>query len=580
MKTGGRPSFSSHGGRRSVVFEAGSRMVPRIGVCRRAEGPRASGVGLLMASTALAGAFAGLVAPQASRAQSAPEIRAAQSDDRRTFSVPAGPLANALTIFGRQAGLQVSVDPAIVQGISSPGVSGTLSIALALARLLAGTGLAHRIVGNTVTLQKPGASSGVMQLDPVQVQGYPVPAQAMIDNLPPPYAGGQVATGGQLGLLGNRSVMDTPFNQTSYTAKKAQDQQAQTIKDVLIDDPSVRAHRTDGTPGGDSVNIRGFDLASVSYGGLYGILPSFSIMAELAERVEVLKGPSVLLNGMTPAGDIGGTINIVPKRAPDEGLTQVTAGYVSSGQLGGHADIGYRFGPDKEVGVRFNGVFAAGPTDVQWNTDQRSLAVLGLDFRGTRVRLSADLGYQFQFTNGVTPYLGLANGVPLPWAPDVRSNPGGQPWSYQGRKDLFGVVRGEIDLTEHVTAYAAFGAHDFRIGGLYPTFITVTNFNGAATSSNSINYSQYRTYLTGDAGLRAAVDTGPIGHGLAVTATTYTENIGGGPVAGTPFTRTSTIQSSLRSPIFQLCRRTRLAPPHCRASVLLIPCRPPASASN
>ena len=39
-------------------------------------------------------------------------------------------------------------------------------------------------------------------------------------------------------------------------------------------------------------------------------------MAELAERVEVLKGPTAMLNGMPPNSSIGGTVNIVPKRAP------------------------------------------------------------------------------------------------------------------------------------------------------------------------------------------------------------------------------------------------------------------------
>ncbi len=58
-----------------------------------------------------------------------------------------------------------------------------------------------------------------------------------------------MATGSQLGLLGNRNVMDTPFNQTSYTAKKAKDQQAQTVRDVLIDDPSVRSWLPDGGGG-------------------------------------------------------------------------------------------------------------------------------------------------------------------------------------------------------------------------------------------------------------------------------------------------------------------------------------------
>ncbi len=40
----------------------------------------------------------------------------------------------------------------------------------------------------------------------------------------------------------------------------------------------------------------------MAYGGLYGMLPIYTMMAELAERIEVLKGPSAMLNGMPPAG--------------------------------------------------------------------------------------------------------------------------------------------------------------------------------------------------------------------------------------------------------------------------------------
>ena len=37
--------------------------------------------------------------------------------------------------------------------------------------------------------------------------------------LPKPAAGGQVARGGRLGLLGNTDIMDTPFNTTNFTAE-------------------------------------------------------------------------------------------------------------------------------------------------------------------------------------------------------------------------------------------------------------------------------------------------------------------------------------------------------------------------
>ncbi len=455
----------------------------------------------------------------------------AQMPQAVSFDIPAQPLTSAVTAFGRQSGFQVSVDQGTLANLQSNAVAGSMAPEEALRRLLEGTGVTWRFSGGrSVFLTKVADNrTGTFQLDPVQVQGVQVPSQAMIGNLPPPYAGGQVATGGQLGLLGNRDVMDTPFNQTNFTAKRAQDQQATTVKDVLIDDPSIRWMRGDSSGSGDDIWIRGFfggGQEGTSYNGLFGILPTYSIMAELAERVEVLKGPSAMLNGMTLSG-VGGTINVVPKRAPDQGITQLTGNYVSAGQFGGHADVARRFGPDNQFGVRFNGVFRAGQSDIQYNSDQRTLAVLGLDFRGERVRLSADLGYQYQYIGGVVPYLGLANGVPLPWAPNVRSNPGGQPWNESGRKDFFGVVRGEIDLTERITAYAAVGAHDNRFDGLYSLSATITNADGTATAGAPANVAFYRTYLSAEAGVRALVDTGPIGHELTFTAAIMSRENGG-----------------------------------------------------
>ena len=460
----------------------------------------------------------------------------AQSNQARSFAIPAQPLASALDRFADQTGISFAYRTGDLSAMRSRGVSGMLKPREALQQLLAGTGVSFAFTGaNTVTITRaPETGAGALQLDPVQVQGFAVPQQAMIDNLPPPYAGGQVATGSQLGLLGNRDVMDTPFNQTSYTAKKAQDQQAKTMRDVLIDDPSVRASFPDGSVAADNVYIRGFSLASfaTSYGGLYGMLPAFSIMPELAERIEVLKGPSAMLNGMAPDGGIGGTINVVPKRAPDEGLTQITANYASASQFGGHADLARRVGTDKQFGMRLNVAFRSGLTGVQWNTDQRALSTLGLDFRGERVRLAVDAGVQYQRTGGLTPYLGVNPGIPLPWAPNVRNNTGAQPWSYRAITDVFGVVRGEFDVTDRVTAYAAFGSHDVRYrdyGGGYA--LVVSNLNGNSTAT-PLTFHSYSTYLTGQAGVRALVDTGPIGHELGLSATTYTRENGFGSVAG------------------------------------------------
>ena len=65
-------------------------------------------------------------------------------------------------------------------------------------------------------VQRRVAAPAARRIEPVP---YVTPSTGTLGAPPAPYAGGQVATGGSLGLLGNRGVMDTPFNQTSYTAE-------------------------------------------------------------------------------------------------------------------------------------------------------------------------------------------------------------------------------------------------------------------------------------------------------------------------------------------------------------------------
>ncbi len=454
---------------------------------------------------------------------------------RRSFDIPPQPLSTALVLFGQQSGRQITADGALLRGVSTPGVQGTMTVDEALQRLLGGTGLVFSGTGGaTITLQRPGSGSGAMHLDPVQVQAS-VPPQAMIDNIPPPYAGGQVATGSQLGLLGNRDVMDTPFNQTSYTAKKAQDQQAQTIRDVLIDDPSVRIGRPTGNNGAQSFMIRGFNVenSDIAFGGLYGLLPTYAIGVELAERIEVLKGPSVMLNGMPPTGAIGGTVNVVPKRAGSEPLNRITAAYTSNAQFGGAIDVARRFGSDEEIGVRVNGAYRAGQTAIQWTADETALVSIGLDYRGDRFRLSADLGYQFQYLNGGVGYANLLPGVAAPGVPTLSRN-FILPWTWTTSRDLFGVIRGEVDVAPGITAYAAMGAHDNRWSSLWSGDPQVNNVNGNATQTPLRN-NAYESNWSGEVGVRGDFRTGLIDHSFAVSASRMLQQFGFGRGVGTAY---------------------------------------------
>jgi iron complex outermembrane receptor protein len=441
------------------------------------------------------------------------------------FDIPAGSLSDALVTFSTQAHIPLTSQAPMLAGKTTTGLHGSFAPSEALSRLLQGTELTH--VQTSAHAEKIIPASSAIMLGPVRVGGViqnRVPSTAVIGNLPPTLPGGEIARGGQLGMLGNKDVMDTPFSTTSYTAEFIQSRQIRNIRDALKDDPSIRGTWATGSPGQEQMMIRGFALSSsgMSFAGLYGMLSATSVLSELAERVEVLRGPSALMNGMSPDGAIGGTVNIVPKRAHDKAMTQVEADYTSNQQFGGHADIGRRFGKEKQLGVRLNGMIRSGPTSVARSDLKTALVGTGVDLQLHRVRLSTDFGYQFREINGVQPYLSLVSGVPIPDAGKVQRNMGpGPSWSYNRAEDIFGVFKGEVDLFRDVTAYGSVGAHDSTFEGIYPASVTLSDKNGNATTSRPLATAEHDRYITADLGLRGKVKTGPIMQDFAFSANRY-----------------------------------------------------------
>ena len=371
---------------------------------------------------------------------------------------------------------------------------------------------------------------------PVERRTPATPSTGMIGSLPPAYAGGQVASGSQVGLLGNRSVMDTPFNQTSYTAQTIQDQQARKLDDVFANDPSVRV-TVPRLSGFDQVNIRGFSVSSTGYGinGLYGIASAFSLSSLAAiERVEVLKGPSALLNGMPPSGGgVGGNVNLVTKRAGDVPFAQITNTYSSRSQFGTHLDVGQRFGEFKEFGVRFNGSYKDGSTELANQSQEVGNAFLGLDYRGERVRLSADIGYENNNATAMTRFVDLGSLSAVPTPPDGRANymPA---WGFWNSESRYALVQGEVDITENLTAYAQAGIGKSNTKYLYSD-IRLTSLNGNFSGSPRRNNQEHeRTAAQG--GFRANVDTGPVNHAINFNVSASDADTGIYNDTGTSFT--------------------------------------------
>lgn len=437
------------------------------------------------------------------------------------IDIPSQPLDTALTTFGMQARLTVVADPALVRDKTAAAVSGTMEPAAALQTLLKDSGLAASIQNGTVTLRKmqPRSDSDSV-LPEVSVTGVAETA-AMPGDLPAPYAGGQVARGAQVGMLGNRDFMDTPFSVTSYTAKTAQDQQARTLADVLTNDPSVRGTYSQSFPQ-DSFFIRGFQVDDIALDGLYGNNALMRTSPLLVERVEILKGPSALLNGTQPFGGVGGTVNLVPKRAGDHPVTQVTGSFASDAQFGTHVDMGRRFGAENSVGLRFNGVYRDGETALPDNNQQLATGVIALDFRGDSVRLFLDLGLSRQREEGLENSF-FPIGTVIPDAPDAAKRIF-QPWTYVKTDDTFGTVRGEFDFNENLTVFAAVGGRKNELEEVYPFGSDLdNNGNFREDLTPHVGYNDTFTTLIG---ARGKFSTGSVRHDVVFNASTMYQERG------------------------------------------------------
>lgn len=431
---------------------------------------------------------------------------------RRSYQVPAGSLSAALTRFAGLAGVNLSVDPALVSGRSSSGLSGEFGVEEGFARLLQGSGLQLQPMGEQAYMLVPVPDGGSLELAPTSILG----TTGLYDG--DTYAGGQVARRGSQGLLGTRDFMETPFSMTTYTQETVKNQQARTLGDLIASDPSVRATNPAGGRY-EQFTIRGFSLfnSDVSYNGLYGVLPTYTIDMEMADRVDIFKGPTQLINGISPRGSVGGGINVVPKRATDKDITSFTGTWASQSQAGGAVDVGRRFGEDNKFGIRFNGVKQSGDTEWDHQSVDREMAVLGLDFRGERLRLSTDIGHTERDTDAPQERVQVA-AAPVPSANDVRRNYA-QSWSKARTKDTFGTLNAEYDLSDSVMLYGGFGArksnHDFLRHA-----VSVTNAAGnfSVSPRDFTRDENVRTYM---AGVRNWFHTGSVSHEVNLAASYF-----------------------------------------------------------
>jgi iron complex outermembrane receptor protein len=440
------------------------------------------------------------------------------------FDVPAQSLQDAVNVLARQSGVSIAADAQALAGKQAPAVRGHLTLDAALRQLLAGSGLEATEQGAAVVL-RPRAAAGASALAEVTVKA----GASSAETLPEVYAGGQVAQGARLGLLGNVDLMDTPFSVMAYTEQTIADQQAKTVADVLKNDPSVRFTTSDNH-NAEWYVIRGYEVASyeLALNGLYGLLPSAHTSTEFIERVEVFKGPAAMLSGIAPSSSIGGVINIVPKRAGEQDLNRVTASYSSQSQLGLAADVARRFGAEKRLGVRVNGSYNNGKTSLDDQKKRSRFGSLGLDYRGVGWNAALDVWATNQDqANGSPLMVGFGRLGHVIEAPDASKNALRGTFANQTSTGI--AARGEYEINRNWSVYAAAGAARYWYQGyLNGTRVIVLNDAGDAQGQT---YGQvgYTHGVSAETGLRGHLRTGAVDHQLVLSASVQQKREGSAP---------------------------------------------------
>ncbi|GAC1032918.1 TonB-dependent receptor [Pseudomonas sp. No.21] len=254
-----------------------------------------TGLSLLALSIALGSLPVGIA--QAAETGVAPTQLASQSG--YSFAIARQPLVEALNAFSAVSGWQVGLSSDLAAGVLSPGVNGRLPAEQALQRLLAGTGLEYRAVGERSVVLVPTPPKGLaMELNPTTVTA----------------------------TRREQNASEVPASVSVRTREQLDRQNVNSIKDLVRDEPGVTVGGTGQRAGISGYNIRGIDgdrvltqidgveVPSSFFNGPYAQTNRNYVDPEIVKRVEILRGPASALYG---SNAIGGAVSYFTLGADD-----------------------------------------------------------------------------------------------------------------------------------------------------------------------------------------------------------------------------------------------------------------------
>ncbi|UXY11003.1 TonB-dependent siderophore receptor [Kosakonia sp. ML.JS2a] len=347
-----------------------------------------------------------------------------------------------------------------------------------------------------------------------------------------------------VGPLGNKAWVDTPYSSTTVTHEMIENQQAKSVSELMKYSPSTQMQARGGMDVGrpQSRGMQGSVVANSRLDGL-NIVSTTAFPVEMLERLDVLNSLTGALYGpASPAGQF----NFVAKRPTEETLRRVTLGYQSRSAVTGSVDLGGHLDDEKRFGYRINALNEEGEGNLDDSTLRRKLLAVAFDWNinpGTQLQLDAS-HYEF-IQKGYPGSFSYGAGIKLPSAPNPKdknltlSTAGNDLTTDTLSTRLIHYFNDDWSMTAGVGWQQADRA-------MRSVSSTITNSDGDITRSLSDSSAAGRfQVLSNTVTLNGHVDTGSIGHDLALSTTGYVWSIYG---AKGSTTRYSLGSSNMYSP--------------------------------
>lgn len=327
-------------------------------------------------------------------------------------------------------------------------------------------------------------------------------------------AGEFVRATSNIGILGERDMMNTPLSVTTISEKAVGNFMNSTegLSASLSLVPSIRKASDNAV---DQVTIRGFSDSGrgFSINGIPGMQAMTRQSSNYIDSVDVIEGPTVGITGSSVYATAGGTININSKKAlEDEDTRKVGIKYHSKGAHEEYVDIGQRFGEDNRYGARVIVTNTDGERAVSgWDLEQRSI-YLNLDQRTDESKTNFMVGYTYTDSQG-RPYgfsTGSYVGATLLGAPDgdTQLNPR---WRRDKNTNFVMTLNHEQKINDNLSAFLNLG--HFKQDWYHYTGFSKSLLNEAGDFKvTSDNYSLIEKRDYAQIGLKGDFKTGELTH--------------------------------------------------------------------